>query len=468
MDIGMNLSPVNDYNREWVFQNIFKQSREWRLVKGSVVQPPSVKVPVLANGYPDFTQIAVGDLVQSLMLVDQDGRYPKGIYNASWSGEKTGVIFRGSGVKVLSVEKTGDFWTAQVDIQGDKGLILELNNVNIEDMVILMPGHLNNRVFHKDFLTPLNGLKFIRFLNWMNTNSVKSPHTWENRTKIENPRQSYRPQGVALEYMIGLCNQTSANPWFCMPHLFEDSYVLEFAKTVKRLSKSNKIYVEFSNETWNSMFPVHAWARNEAERLGVIWPYVVADHATRVWNIWRSVFADKPERIVRVVGGHVDNEWVAQKILERLNDEADLVAVAAYFRVPRAVGSTFNQSTTAEQVLEAANSTLLRLSDGIKLHKTLGKPVGVYEGGQGIIGDTNWFTAAYEAQLLPGMYTTTLNNLVGAEIAGATCFGIFSYISRRDSPHGSWGHLEYQDQIHEKNIKALAPKAAAIRDYLLR
>ena len=42
--------------------------------------------------------------------------------------------------------------------------------------------------------------------------------------------------GVALEYMIALCNELEADPWFCIPHTATDEYVREFAKQVKATS----------------------------------------------------------------------------------------------------------------------------------------------------------------------------------------------------------------------------------------
>ena len=141
MDIGINLQPVNDYNREWVFSDVFIQSREWRLIKGGVVQPPSVKVPVLTNGYPDFAAIASSDGVQCLMLIDYAGHYPKGTYIASWLGDSTGVLFKGPSVTVdTPVRDSSGRWSVKIDIQGDKGLTLELRQANITEMSVIMPG----------------------------------------------------------------------------------------------------------------------------------------------------------------------------------------------------------------------------------------------------------------------------------------------------------------------------------------
>ena len=469
MDIGINLSPVNDYNREWVFSDIFIQSREWRLIKNGVVQPPSVKVPVLANGYPDWTALASSDAVQCLMLVDYAGHYPKGTYVASWLGDSTGVVFKGPGVTMDTIVRDSlGKWTAKIDIQGDNGVTLELRQANVTEMSVIMPGG-DSRTFHPTFANALPPFKFIRFLNWMNTNSVLKPYTWADRTTLKDVRQSYKPQGVALEAMIALCNQVKSRPWFCMPHLAEDDFIRRFATMAKKLSKSDKIYVEFSNETWNTDFPVHTWAVQQASATGTIWPYVVADAAKHMWDIWLDVFKDNPGKIVRVVGGHVVNDWVAKKVLERLNGQADVIALAAYFSVPTDVAKTFNSSTTATQVLDAARATIDTRMQGLAKHKLLGKPVGFYEGGQGIIAGTSWQQAAYDAQNLPAMYDAVKENLTKARDGGAEFFGAFSYVSRQDSPHGSWGHFSGQEQVLliSSAMRQQAPKAAALRDVIL-
>ena len=467
MDVGINLSPVNDYNREWVFCNVFAQSRSWRLIRNGQAQSPEVRVPVLENGYPDFSAIRESEGVQSLMLVDHDGHYPKGIYKAHWRGDVGRVVFKGREVIEVGRHRSGDgLWTAELDVKGDHGFALELYGASdITDIEVWMPTY-EGKAFHPYFLASLYSFKYIRFLNWMNTNSVRQPHTWANRTTVNHVRQSYQPQGVALEAMLFLTNQTQTRPWFCMPHLADDDYIRRFAKMVKRMSRADKIYVEFSNETWNNMFPVHAWAKEQAEQQGIIWSHVVADAAKHMWDIWFEVFADSPERLVRVVGGHVVNKWVAAKVLERLNNQADMVAIATYLSVPKAQASTFTSATTAEEVLAVARSTQSVLTRGIVDHKTLGLPVGIYEGGQGIIGEEPWLRAAYAAQTLPGMYDATLENLRSAKTNGAECFGIFSYISKQESPHGSWGHLAFQEQVLSKQLKLEAPKAAAVRDFL--
>ena len=56
--------------------------------------------------------------------------------------------------------------------------------------------------------------------------------------------------------MIDLCNELGADPWFCMPHKANARYVERFAGLVKsRLRPDLNVYVQWSNEVWNSQFP---------------------------------------------------------------------------------------------------------------------------------------------------------------------------------------------------------------------
>ena len=61
--------------------------------------------------------------------------------------------------------------------------------------------------------------------------------------------------------MIDLCNRTGLDLWLCIPHkTFDDfranptdNYWTSLAKLVKeQLNPSLNVYVEYSNETWNS------------------------------------------------------------------------------------------------------------------------------------------------------------------------------------------------------------------------
>ena len=41
-------------------------------------------------------------------------------------------------------------------------------------------------------------------------------------------------RGVALEWMIELCNRQKIDPWFCLPHLADDDFVRNFVSFLQR------------------------------------------------------------------------------------------------------------------------------------------------------------------------------------------------------------------------------------------
>ena len=100
----------------------------------------------------------------------------------------------------------------------------------------------------------------------MHTNGSEI-RTWDDRPKPDDA--TFSKKGVALEVMIDLCNRQQADAWFCMPHLADDDYVRNFARTVKeQLDPSRKVYVEYSNEVWNSQFPQTRLQLGEGQATG--------------------------------------------------------------------------------------------------------------------------------------------------------------------------------------------------------
>jgi hypothetical protein len=468
MEVGINLGPVNDWNREWVFLDIAKQAREWRLIERG-----QVKKEVIRNF--KFFDFEPGIGVQTMVLVNQEGRYPKGIYNVFFKGEGR-VIFKGQGVSVVDSRDHKDGTYLRLDIQGDKGVIIQVFDAPISDLSIVWPGlrkFYNKTPFHPLFTWDLKRFKFIRFLNWMHTNGVYVTRKWEERTRWDD-RQSYTWDGVAVEYMVELCNETKTDPWFCMPHLYDEDYMRNFARYVKnQLHKDAKIYVEFSNETWNAMFTQHAWAKAKAQSENLKWPEVVADEAKRMWDIWDSIFRGSSDRIVKVIGGNAASPWPIQVMLRRWEDfEPDMVALGSYFAPTPDQIREMDPEITAEDLLEmSANNISIRqqfIRNHIKVCEGTNVVVGVYEGGQGIIGRLGWLDSAYDAQILPEMYDATYDVLQAAEDVGCPVFGIFQYAGDRTDQYGSWGHFEFQDQalLSDDELKIEAPKMSAVRNFI--
>ena len=105
-------------------------------------------------------------------------------------------------------------------------------------------------------------------MDWMHTNSdYLAP--WPQRTKPNQDTQA-RPGGVALEYIVQLCNQLGTAPWINVHHLADDEYVRNLAGFLKsELRPDVTIYVEHSNEVWNGAFPQGKYATQKGKELGL-------------------------------------------------------------------------------------------------------------------------------------------------------------------------------------------------------
>ena len=64
--------------------------------------------------------------------------------------------------------------------------------------------------------------------------------------------------------MVALANAVGADAYFTMPHTAEDDFVASMAKRVaKTLNPGQRVYVEYSNEFWNTIFDQHYWANRQ-------------------------------------------------------------------------------------------------------------------------------------------------------------------------------------------------------------
>ena len=84
---------------------------------------------------------------------------------------------------------------------------------------------------------PLLHPQVLRFMDWMNTNSASLP-PWEARTTPYFDSQA-GPGGVALEHIVGLCNQLGASPWINVHHLANDTYVALLAQFLRNNLRPN-------------------------------------------------------------------------------------------------------------------------------------------------------------------------------------------------------------------------------------
>ena len=198
----------------------------------------------------------------------------------------------GNAVAVEGLELGTNFWNPGWHRPSD--CFRDLKNVSGEDP------------WNPQFLKEVAIFKSLRFMDWDNTNGSRR-EKWGER-----PHKSDRKQNpVAYEWMIDLCNRQHADLWVTLPHRTVThaigdrpcDYALRLCLLVKTgvdmgevdlqplldrlarmkpeeliaaggkkscepLSSEQKLYVEYSNETWNGMFKQAHYCCDEGEAAG--------------------------------------------------------------------------------------------------------------------------------------------------------------------------------------------------------
>ena len=120
--------------------------------------------------------------------------------------------------------------------------------------------------FYPPFLAELAPYSVLRFMDWMQTNrevvlkdGVEEPAPVTRWAELPTTNSwSWKP--VPLAVMVDLANTVGADPWITIPHAADDDFVRRLAITLRdRLDPRLKVYVEYSNETWNAIFDQHRW-----------------------------------------------------------------------------------------------------------------------------------------------------------------------------------------------------------------
>ena len=130
---------------------------------------------------------------------------------------------------------------------------------------MLRPGYENDdELFHAAFLDALNGINFsaIRFMDFTGTNGSDPQYPqrslWADRKLPTDASQVGigpigKRAGACWEYVIDLANRSSKDVWVNVPISADEEYVIALAAMLQNdLDPSLNIYVESSNEVWNT------------------------------------------------------------------------------------------------------------------------------------------------------------------------------------------------------------------------
>ncbi len=463
--LGMNLGSVLYYSGEWAFVDVFKYAQfstggdsSWDFADPNNLGAPAED----PQGYPiGLKQGQVASVMTSREI--PNGGYPGGRYVGFMEGK--GRIYLGFDAQAGYVEHNGvgtKRFEFDVNPSG-AGIVLRImesdSNNHIRNIRLIMPGFeetFAQQPFHPLYLERLSPFQVIRFMDWQRTNDSININ-WADRTRADARSQGGK-RGVSVEHMVQLANTLDIDPWFCMPHLATDDYIRQFATLVRdTLEPDQQIYIEFSNECWNYIFPQTWWVQEQADQLGISARRFYAQRSANMFRIWEEVFGGS-DRLVRVLGSQAANSGITGQIVNGLPDgaEADAIAIAPYFHVPRLGEDPAVRSFTVDQLIDSVIEDLDQQAIGwMRDTKQIAEQAGLrliaYEGGQhfvatgAMLNDDQVTSLLNEANRSPRMHDLYKSYFRAWNEISGDVFVAFSFVGPY-SKWGSWGHLEYMTQ----------------------
>lgn len=351
--LGINVGGLGKLTTSIPFTDIFKSAKgwftsceyDWRAQQP--IDPGCTKKTSLNSQEQEFLQLDGNGWVRSLPS-PQDSQvftsvtatwklstyFPTGRYVVLYDGEG---IMKISGDLRLGYQRPGHI---EFDLLSPKrNLKLQITRTdprrngnyirNIRIVPKAMEKTYQRQVFNKDYLARVRDMHAMRFMPWSNIRANTAVE-WNERATIGSAFYTGN-MGVPAERMVDLANAINATPWLSIPYKASDDHMQKYARMVKnRLRKNQKVYVELSNEVWNSIFPNATYAAREADR---IWkfPYPKVPQGKRRvllsanWYAMRSVqmcqifkkeFGGQRNRVKCAMGTLNSVPWVGKEILD--------------------------------------------------------------------------------------------------------------------------------------------------------
>lgn len=483
--MGMNLSPVNDWTTEWPFANVFHTSRFWIPQRTGAAWGQGGTLALTQDYW--VASLESGQYATTIVLNDETGHQPPGDYVLLYDGE--GEIRIEINQNVTVVSQSPGRMVVRVPEVGNRTVFMNLRRTDpanpVRNIRFLRPGNEATHLaqpFGAEFLQVVRPFGVLRFMNWQRMNHTP-PGEWANRARAGAATYAVAG-GVPVETMIALANAIGADPWFCMPHLASDDYVRQFATLARaQLDPRRKVYVEYSNEVWNNIFPQAAHVRERGQALGLSADpnqaglRYYSQRAVEMFAIWRSVFGADSARVVRVLASQAANGWIAEQVLGWRDGfrRADALAIAPYFGGSLGSGTGASQAAMTEaEVLDALSQQIEGTVRGFieanaRIALTYGVQLVAYEGGQHLVSAqmlpayepavTRLFQAVNRHPRMGELYARYFELWYGA---GGGLFLAFESVSAW-SKYGSWGALEFVQQSPATAPKYQAILAAAAR-----
>jgi hypothetical protein len=311
-----------------------------------------------------------------------------------------------------------------------------------------------------------------RFMDFSSTNHNPMIH-WADRVlptesqyefysapdSMGDPPTDRSVRGMAVEWMCDLCNRTGRDFWVTIPHLFTDAAITSLAQLIKaRLDPALKVYVEYSNETWNFgsgtleiTGSTYTGGNHRAQADHVIMQGVdggypgsnayyrgYAFHCARsfaCWYLFAQVFAGDTARLINVVSCNGNMDLLREGLQNTYNSatynphdmQVHLIATAPYIE---GHSSAAWQASVNEALAPGGNCY-----EAKEMAETYSAEWGCYEGGQqaAASGADVWAQD-------PAIYSAYLYLLNKLGEAGCSVFCHYTLVARSSSS-SAWGLL---------------------------
>ncbi|EFJ43984.1 hypothetical protein VOLCADRAFT_95837 [Volvox carteri f. nagariensis] len=541
---GANLPGTSYYSTEWMWIDLMKSSSIWMTANADDTSlenkwDTGVPLELRPDGYP--ARLPPGTVAHKLfqrnmllhawpgryvVLYDGDGRLDFKFDARVTSRAKGRVEFIFNPTANLDCAATGAAYC------GDNGIHLVLTATNpanpLRNIRILPSGEgaaataggagaggawesrAERAPFHPWFLKSIARYRVLRFMGWLDINNDVA---WAAVASSG---------GIALEYLVRLCNLLGTDPWVNVHHLADDDYVTSLATMLRdSLRPDVKVYVEHSNEVWNQLFPQGKFARARGLALNLSTDATTAGyryHALRtaqIATIFRNVFSSAEgggaagaSRVKVVMGGWgylcgvngsgcgtvVLNQtlgWLAglaQKVNEstvlqeqlKVNislAKPDFYGITAYWDCGLGQNGAVDVTLTVEQMIAKCNTTLNASDAAAKALVAAAAPYGIplitYEAGPSIVeasaiesgrmttGLAPKYAAVNRHPAMYGLYKAYLDTFVRAGLVAEGRPFMQFVTTGTFTQYGSWGLQEYTGQPVLE-----APKYRALMDWL--
>ena len=351
--LGINVGSLGKLTSSIPFTDIFKISRgwftscayDWRANRP--IDPGCTRKTSLNTQEQDQLQLDGNGWVRSLPAPEEAPVFTS--VTSTWRLTKhfpTGryvVLYDGEG----KMEITGDIRMVN-DFRGHKefdllspkrNLKLQIfstdprRNGNYIRNIRIVPKEYEHKykrtVFNPNYLARIRPMHALRFMPWTNPRANEAVE-WNERATIGYAHYT-GDKGVPAERMIDLANAINATPFVSMPYKASDDYIKHYARMVKnRLRRNHNVYVEYSNEVWNSIFPASTYAARKADKLWSFpYPKVpagkrrvllatnwYAKRSVEMCRIWKKEFGAERNRVKCMLGTLTSVPWVGQEMVD--------------------------------------------------------------------------------------------------------------------------------------------------------